>query len=178
MVFTGRNSRISSYRIGRLGLAMVLTVLVATSGCTVFKVGKRPPDEFAVVTSAPLIIPPDYGLRPVEPSVLREREIARENEIEEVLFGDVSLSEELEASPGEMALLRRIGALSVDDEIRDQIRRENAKLANVEEKTGLSRLKWWDDEDNTSEWSEMLGRGQQHDRPQRQGGVGSARPDR
>ena len=29
--------------------------------------GKRSPDEFAVVRRAPLILPPDYGLRPPRP---------------------------------------------------------------------------------------------------------------
>jgi len=158
---------------------IVLSVLVALPGCAVFKVGKRSPDEFAVLTSAPLIIPPDYGLRPVEPSVLRERELARENEVEEVLFGNNPLLEEGDASPGEMALLRQIGALSVGDDIRDQIRRDNERLANIEEKSALAKLKWWEEEDNSSEWSEMLGRGQGHKRKnQPLGGHGSARPDR
>jgi len=162
----------------RSGSLIALVTIMVLPGCAVINIGKRSPDEFSVVTSAPLVIPPDYGLRPVEPSVLREREIARESEVEEVLFGDNPLSEEREASPGEMALLRQIGALSVDDDIRDQIRRDNAKLAKVEKKTGLSRLKWWNDEDNSSEWSEMLGRGQEHDRKRTSGeGHGSARPD-
>lgn len=165
-------------RFSRIGASLVLAALVALPGCAALNTGKRSPDEFSVVTSAPLIIPPDYGLRPVEPSVLREREIARESEVEEVLFGENPLDEKREASAGEMALLRQMGALAVDDDIRDQIRRENAKMANVQEKTAIENLIWWRPE-NGSEWSEVFGRGQTHEQRKRSGeGIGSARPDR
>ena len=168
----------TSGQFGRIGASLVLAALVALPGCAALKVGKRSPDEFSVVTSAPLIIPPDYGLRPVEPSVLREREIARDNEIEEVLFGENPVDEKREASTGEMALLRQIGALSVDDDIRDQIRRENAKMANVKEKNAIDNLIWWRPE-NGSEWSSVFGRGQTHEQRKQSGeGIGSARPDR
>jgi hypothetical protein len=50
---------------------------VALGGCArgsvqdVLGMGKRAPDEFAVVKSAPLIVPPDYDLRPPDPGAPR-----------------------------------------------------------------------------------------------------------
>jgi len=162
-----------------LSIALVAVALLALSGCSSLKkVNKRSPDEFSVVTSAPLVIPPDYGLRPPEPSVVRARELAKEEETEAALFGDNPLSITHEASPGELALLRQMGALSVDDDIRDQILRENTKLGKVVEKNALEKMIWWRAE-NKSEWSDMLGRGQE-----REGkyipsdGSTSSRPDR
>lgn len=152
----------------RLYSALAVVALLLTTGCAAVQVGKRAPDEFSVITSAPLIIPPDYGLRPPEPSVIRERELAKSEETEEAIFGVNPLSSVQEASPGEIALLRQLGALSVDDNIRDQITRENAKLVKVGEKSTIDKIIWWRAE-NKSEWSDMLGRGQE-------GGVNEDRP--
>ena len=47
--------------------------MLALAGCgqgtvqEALGMGKRSPDEFAVVSRAPLILPPDYGLRPPRP---------------------------------------------------------------------------------------------------------------
>lgn len=164
-----RIHRLSSPHIlSRSYLALAVLALFATTGCAALKVGKRAPDEFSVVTSAPLIIPPDYGLRPPEPSVIRERELVEAGKTEETLFGSNPLSSIQEASPGEIALLRQLGALSVDDNIRDQITRENARLVKVEQKSTIDKIIWWRAE-NKSEWSDMLGRGQE-------GGIDGNRP--
>lgn len=161
-----------------LGVLAVIFAMTMVQGCAAFNAGKRSPDEFTVVTSAPLIIPPDYGLRPPEPSVVKERELAKAGVTEEVLFGNNPLADRQEASAGEIALLRQMGALSVDDHIRDQIRRENAKLVKVTQKSLLDKMIWWRAE-NESEWSGMLGRGQGHQGKEQAGeGIGSARPDR
>ena len=72
----------------RIGYAAVLlTAASMLAGCDSLRsaggLDKEPPDEFAVVTKAPLIIPPDYNLRPpklgaaptneLEPSEARQR---------------------------------------------------------------------------------------------------------
>jgi hypothetical protein len=38
---------------------------------------KEPPDEFAVVTKAPLVIPPDYNLRPPKPGAAPTNQVPR-----------------------------------------------------------------------------------------------------
>jgi hypothetical protein len=55
----------------RLGLAAVAFCLPLIAACGSMQdamgLSKRSPDEFAVVRRQPLIIPPDYGLRPPQP---------------------------------------------------------------------------------------------------------------
>jgi hypothetical protein len=56
------------------GAVVLLTaVLGACSGSVAdtLGMGKRSPDEFAVVKRRPLIVPPDYDLRPPDPSARR-----------------------------------------------------------------------------------------------------------
>ena len=54
-----------------LRLAIVGTALLALSACDTLRreagMTKQSPDEFAVVTKAPLIIPPDFNLHPPAP---------------------------------------------------------------------------------------------------------------
>ena len=60
------------YPNGALASAAALAALaIALSGCDTIReaagVTKQTPDELAVVTKAPLVIPPDYNLRPPKP---------------------------------------------------------------------------------------------------------------
>ena len=59
-----------------LTLALCASLLVACGERTrtALGYGKQSPDEFSVVTRAPLSIPPDYGLRPPTPGVSRPQE--------------------------------------------------------------------------------------------------------
>ena len=49
----------------------IAAVGLTLTGCTAFRTAigatKNPPDEFTVVTKAPLVIPPDFNLRPPQP---------------------------------------------------------------------------------------------------------------
>ena len=53
-----------------LGIGVAIVPLLLLTGCgqgtvqNALGMGKRSPDEFSVVSRAPLILPPDYGLRP------------------------------------------------------------------------------------------------------------------
>ncbi len=53
---------------------VVLAATVAVSGCSSIRAAagleKDTPDEFAVVTKAPLVIPPDFNLRPPKPGAV------------------------------------------------------------------------------------------------------------
>ena len=58
--------------IKRVMTAVILTAAVAaTAGCQSTKqalgMSKVVPDEFRVVTMAPLVVPPEYSLRPPAP---------------------------------------------------------------------------------------------------------------
>lgn len=60
-----------------LGIGLVMAGLLQLGGCSrgtvqdALGMGKRAPDEFAVVRRAPLILPPDYDLRPPDPGAPR-----------------------------------------------------------------------------------------------------------
>jgi hypothetical protein len=61
----------------RRGLGLVMVAVLALGGCArgsvqqALGLGKRSPDEFAVVKRAPLIVPPEYDLRPPDPGAPR-----------------------------------------------------------------------------------------------------------
>lgn len=60
-----------------LGIGLVVASLLQLGGCSrgtvqdALGMSKRAPDEFAVVRRAPLIMPPDYDLRPPDPGAPR-----------------------------------------------------------------------------------------------------------
>lgn len=103
----------------------VLAVLVAAAsatGCASMQravgAGKVSPDEFRVVSQAPLTLPPDYALRPPRPGEARPTELEPSAEARSALFGqDVAQG----SSQGERTIVARAGAEAVDPNIRDQI---------------------------------------------------------
>jgi len=102
--------------------------------------GKTVPDEFRVVTKAPLVIPPDYALRPPRPGDPRPQEMRPDEDARAALFGrDIGA----EASEGEKLLVTKAGASAIDPKIRDQVDLEGAALVRKNE--GLAALAEIDD---------------------------------
>lgn len=103
----------------------LLAILAAAStagGCAglsnAIGANKVAPDEFRVVTSAPLTLPPDYNLRPPRPGEPRPQELEPGAEARAALFGEeVGRA----ASPGERQLVVTAGAEAADVNIRDTI---------------------------------------------------------
>jgi hypothetical protein len=84
------------------------------------------PDEFQVVSNAPLAIPPDYALRPPRVNSGRDQELSPTDQARESIFrvGDQPLplpDPKSARSPGESDLLRQTGASTVSPDIRQQI---------------------------------------------------------
>jgi len=103
----------------------VLAVLAAASaatGCASVNrslgAARSAPDEFRVVTQAPLTLPPDYSLRPPRPGETRPEELQPSQEARAVLFGQEIARG---ASQGERSLVASAGAEAVDPTIRDTI---------------------------------------------------------
>ncbi len=73
--------------------------------------GKSAPDEFAIVTKAPLVIPPDYSLRPPQPGAPRPQEMEIQPALgaQRALIGDNALAE-----GGDGSLAGRTGAARAD----------------------------------------------------------------
>jgi hypothetical protein len=143
-------------RTGIFGVVCLAAVaLGTTTGCdrmrSVAGFDKQAPDEFAVVTRAPLSMPPDYGLRPPTPGAERPQEAAVRDEAREILLRNSSLRQEDAVrsavssghfSTGEASFLARAGALNVDPAIRQTVNRESTAIAEAS-KTLLDRVIFW-----------------------------------
>ena len=117
-------------RFSRLTLAGLALCLVATTGgCGINRAfaGKQSPDEFAITTKAPLVVPPDYALRPPRPGESRPQELSPSERAQQVLLGDASAAP---PTPGEQLLLRKAGALGSDASIRNLLNAENGGRAD------------------------------------------------
>ncbi len=115
-------------------LVALVAACAATSGCGGFRqaigVEKVAPDEFRVVTRAPLTLPPDYSLRPPRPGDPRPQELRPDGAARAAVFGqDVGA----EASVGERSIVARAGAGAVDPAIRAQVDLEGAALVRKPE---------------------------------------------
>ena len=130
---------------------VVIGVVASLAGCEqtreAFGLKKSAPDEFAVVTRAPLALPPDYGLRPPTPGVQRPQEKSTTNEAQNILLSKVGSGRQdapdrKNLSKGEIALLGKAGAQNADPSIRDKVARESAVIAKGDDKF-LAKLIFW-----------------------------------
>lgn len=140
-----RYSRIAIAALGVAGLALV-------SGCSdakrIIGLERHSPDEFAVVSRAPLSIPPDFTLRPPAPGTVRPqegttRERAREAVVGAGGRGGVVLTAN-GRSPGEMSLLVKAGADKADPDIRLTVDRETSALVSAD-RSLADRIVFWRD---------------------------------
>ncbi len=100
---------------------------------------KNAPDEFAVVTKAPLTLPPDFALRPPRPGDPRPQEKSPSERAKQLMLGD-----ETKAPPsdGELALIQSAGALTVDSNIRAILAAENGGWAEKDDSLS-NRVMFW-----------------------------------
>jgi hypothetical protein len=117
-----------------IALVAIMAAAATASGCGTISraigAAKTSPDEFRVVTQAPLTLPPDYSLRPPRPGEPRPQELGPEADARAALFGaDVATG----ASQGERALVSNAGAEAVDPTIRDTVDFEGQGLVRREE---------------------------------------------
>jgi hypothetical protein len=98
-------------------------------GCTAFRqaigAAKNPPDEFTIVTKAPLVIPPDFNLRPPQPGAAARNEPDPDALARDALFPQNAAGQAAalgtDYSEGEKFLLTRTNALTVDPDIRRRV---------------------------------------------------------
>lgn len=107
-----------------------MSALLASAGCSLLPGGRggggggQPgPDEFRVVTKAPLSVPPEYSLRPPRAgtSVPAEADPSVDGVV--TAFGS---SIGADASPAELALVRAAGAAATNPRIRAVVDYEEA----------------------------------------------------
>lgn len=109
---------------------------------------RRAPDEFTVVTKAPLVIPPNFSLRPPQPGVRRPQETAPRVTARNAVVkagrdgGKGSAPTAGARSGGEGAILKHAGAVDADSSIRKTINRETTQLAE-QDKSFTDKILFW-----------------------------------
>jgi hypothetical protein len=97
------------------------------------------PDEFVTVSTAPLSVPPEYGLRPPNPGQPRPQELAPESAARQILLGQ---RQAITRTPGEQALAAAAGAERADPLARYVVDDEFGSLAHKEE-GWANRIMFW-----------------------------------
>jgi Protein of unknown function (DUF3035) len=92
-----------------------------------FGIAKVTPDEFRIVTKAPLTLPPDYSLRPPAPGEPRPQELQPESAARQALEGQ---REGDVRSDGEKILVEKAGADKADPLIRYVVDDEFGNVAH------------------------------------------------
>lgn len=131
-----------------LTLGAAAAMAVSAGGCTngmrkALGVEKVAPDEFKVVTQAPLVIPPDFNLRPPEPGEARAQDMAPSSAARSALLGPEFTTP---MSAGERALVVQAAEASggVERDIRTQVDLEGADLSK--KSPGFAdRVMFWSD---------------------------------
>ncbi len=148
----------------RLAFPLALALLgLGLAGCQSTKemlgLTKRSPDEFQVVSRAPLSMPPDYSLRPPTPGAPRPQEGTVQQQAQNIVTGYSSRTTQTLApdqipsvgegenpqaaeSAGESAFLQSAGLSGVDPDIRKTV---DAETASDEESSTslLDSLIFW-----------------------------------
>ena len=101
------------------------------------------PDEFVTVASAPLVVPPEYGLTPPSPGAPRPQELAPERAARQILLGQ---RQAVTRTPGEQVLTAEAGADRADPLARYVVDDEFGDLAHKEEGWANRLLFWRKDE--------------------------------
>ncbi len=145
------------YEIG-LRIAGAISLILALSACEgiqeQFGLTKQSPDEFRVVSRAPLSLPPDFTLRPPEPGIARPQEGTATQQARSAVFRleqpkTQPLNERVNADGrtlGELSLLKAAGADKIDPGIRRAIDLETQQL-NSESEDFIEALVFWRDKE-------------------------------
>ena len=137
----------------RLRTAAVLTIAVSTlalGACTNIRqsigLAKVTPDEFLTVSTAPLTVPPEYGLRPPAPGQPRPQELAPETAARQILLGQ---RQAVTRAPGEQVMVNQAGGDRADPLARYVVDDEFGDLAHKEEGWANRILFWRRDDPST-----------------------------
>lgn len=127
----------------RVAAAVALISAVGLGGCQstskALGMSKVTPDEFRVVTKAPLILPPDFSLRPPAPGNPRPEELQPDSAARASYAASAASADR---SPGEQALAERAGATAADPLIRFVVDDEFGDIAH-KEKNFADRVMFW-----------------------------------
>lgn len=124
-----------------LGVVTVVALTASLSGCDTFRKAtgsdKQSPDEFEVVTKAPLIIPPDFNLKPPKPGAPPTNQVSPTEAAQAALY-NTDPATTAAAMPGNMStgeklLLAYAGAATADSSIRQIIAADSRNMQATDE---------------------------------------------
>ena len=136
-------------RVAALSLLAVSALALTACGGIRQSIGlvKVVPDEFVTVSTAPLTVPPEYGLRPPAPGQPRPQELAPESAARQILLGQ---RQAVTRTGGEQALVNQAGADRADPLARYVVDDEFGDLAHKEE-SWANRIMFWRKNDSASQ---------------------------
>ncbi|SMF71906.1 Beta-barrel assembly machine subunit BamF [Tistlia consotensis] len=138
----------------RLALITIIGAAVGLSGCEnvrqQFGLSKTAPDEFKVVSRAPLTVPPNFALRPPEPGATRPQEGTTRDQARQTVFRiSDNKQQSVDAvipddgrSKGERALLMEAGVEKADPKIRQLVNEETNQIDEAS-KSLIDELVFW-----------------------------------
>ncbi|WP_337995911.1 DUF3035 domain-containing protein [Oleispirillum naphthae] len=157
MTQTVSNRRLLSAAPRLGGRLLVLAALFGLAACGDVKqqlgFNREAPDEFTVLSRAPLSIPPDFALRPPQPGTARPQEGTEKERAKAALLGRSAknprvyareLAADTRLSSGEKTVLLKAGANEAESDIRDTVDRETSTLAK-EKASFTDYLVFWED---------------------------------
>ncbi|MAN47166.1 MAG: DUF3035 domain-containing protein [Alphaproteobacteria bacterium] len=120
--------------------------VAASTACTSSGGGARTPDEFRVVTMAPLTVPPNYKLRPPSAGSSLPPELDGTRNETATAFG-TTIGQD--ASASERALVAAANANAVDPIIRTEVDYEETKTLRKPKSIADRILFWRSDDEET-----------------------------
>jgi hypothetical protein len=116
--------------------AALSAVALSLIGCESLReaagITKQPPDEFAVLTKSPLVIPPDFNLKPPKPGAAPTNQVSPTQSAQSALFGDDAAAAAAAIpgnfSPEERIVLANTGGAAADPSIRKQIAADEKQM--------------------------------------------------
>jgi len=118
-----------------------LVLLAALSGCTYLKqqagFDHQMPDEFAVTTKAPLLIPPGFNLMPPMPGAAPNNSVQTDVQAQAAMFGagdTTAIAANIQGnySPAERMLLATAGANRADPGIRQLLQSDQSRMQGAD----------------------------------------------
>lgn len=126
------------------GAALSLSACAKTA--EQFDFSKKAPDEFAVVTRAPLEMPPSFNqVPPPRPGAQRPQELSADQLAKQSILGPDAMkkiAKENGVSQGEAVLLQKTGGSKASPAIRNVVNQETAEIIK-DDTPGIDTMKKW-----------------------------------
>lgn len=124
-----------------LRVAVLVSLGLSLAGCQSIRnaagISKEAPDEFAVVTKAPLVVPPDYNLRPPRPGAAPTNQSSPTGAAQAALFSDDPNAVQESLGHGysdeEKAILSNSGGAVADHSIRQELAADGKSMEGADQ---------------------------------------------